>query len=127
MLKTEILSEQLEQRGKSVEAFRPIVSRMLQDVQERLTYLAQTYIRDEISGYVIQAADLNYPEKLLTQQTTKEEPDSSTTTSTTMIPFKSIYKTWFPTLERTLVCLSKLYLTVDVCTLLMLYCLRPVE
>jgi hypothetical protein len=38
----------------------------------------------------------------------------SGTTNTAMIPFRGLYKTWFPTLERTLVCLSKLYLTVDV-------------
>ena len=29
------------------------------------------------------------------------------------MPYKRYYKTWFPTLERTLVCLSKLYLAVD--------------
>ena len=109
MLKTEIINEQLVTRGKSVEAFKPIVDRMLQDVQERLTFLAQTYIRDEITSYLPLPEDLNYPEKLSETDTTSS---SNNNNSNTMMPFKSLYRTWYPTLERTLVCLSKLYLTV---------------
>jgi hypothetical protein len=118
MLKTQIISEHLEQRGKSVEAFRPIVERMLQDVQERLIFLAQTYIRDEISGYVASPADLMYPEKLMQQEA---ESTTDNNLRNNIMPFKTIYKTWFPTLERTLVCLSKLYLSVDVIKCISLY------
>jgi hypothetical protein len=125
MLKSEIINEQLVTRGKSVEAFKPIVDRMLQDVQERLTFLAQTYIRDEITGYVPSPADLNYPEKLSESDTGASSSTSSATSSNnnnnTMMPFKSLYRTWFPTLERTLVCLSKLYLTVNVCSIIRIY------
>lgn len=75
LLKTEISVEQLEQRGylcvllpnvpgDSVVPFKAIVRRMIQDVQERLTFLAQTYIRDEIAAYVPSDEDLDYPKKL---------------------------------------------------------------
>lgn len=32
----------------------------------------------------------------------------------TLMPFKRIHLSWYPTLEKTLVCLSKIYLTLDV-------------
>jgi hypothetical protein len=65
LLRTEIISDHLEQRGKSVEAFTPIVLRMLQDIQERLTFLAQSFIRAMISSYEPEPQDLNYPQRLL--------------------------------------------------------------
>lgn len=37
---------------------------MLEDVQERLVYRTQVYIRDEILGYKPSPGDIAYPEKL---------------------------------------------------------------
>ena len=37
---------------------------MLEDVQERLVYRTQVYIRNEILGYKPSPGDIAYPEKL---------------------------------------------------------------
>lgn len=37
---------------------------MLEDVQERLVYRANIYIRDDIRGYKPSPGDIAYPEKL---------------------------------------------------------------
>lgn len=46
-------------------AFKPVVTRLIEDVQERLIFVAQTYMRDKITDYVPKPADLNYPDKLI--------------------------------------------------------------
>ncbi|XP_020531892.1 conserved oligomeric Golgi complex subunit 3 isoform X1 [Amborella trichopoda] len=50
ILKVEVLGEQLGRRGESVAGLRPTVDRILADVHERLTFRAQTYVRDELIG-----------------------------------------------------------------------------
>eukprot|EP01018_Ginkgo_biloba_P033825 Gb_40518 [translate_table: standard] len=50
ILKTEVLEEQLVRRGESVAGLRPTVLRILADVHERLTFRAQTHVRDEFYG-----------------------------------------------------------------------------
>lgn len=107
LLRTEILDEKLGQKGQSVEAFKPIVKRMLQDVQERLTYLTFLYIRDEIKTFIPSQTDLDYPRRL-TAPIQNLPPNEHS-----LLPFKSKYQ-WYPTLERTLTALSRLYLAVDV-------------
>ena len=47
-----------------LQAFHQVVSQMLQDVQERLVFRSNIYIRDEIRGYLPSSGDLAYPEKL---------------------------------------------------------------
>jgi hypothetical protein len=47
-----------------VSSFKTVARRMIQDVQERITYLAQTYIRDEIINFSPVSEDLDYPNKL---------------------------------------------------------------
>ncbi|KAJ8548453.1 hypothetical protein ON010_g11219 [Phytophthora cinnamomi] len=56
-------------------------------------YAEPKYIRDEIEGYVPTAADLDYPAKLIAAEQTGA----------------SLYATWYPSLEHTLMCLSKGY------------------
>lgn len=48
ILKAEVLDEQLGRKGEAVAGLRPTVDRTLADVQERLTFRAQTYMRDEV-------------------------------------------------------------------------------
>lgn len=77
----------------------------------------QTYIRDSITGFSPTVEDLDYPAKLATtgsgsQQVTGEE--SSVSSSTLLKALRKGYESWYPTLERTLMMLSKLYRSVDI-------------
>ncbi|GAM26061.1 hypothetical protein SAMD00019534_092360 [Acytostelium subglobosum LB1] len=100
LVRNEILEDIIEQSTKYSNGLKLAVQRMLQDIQERLLFLIQTYIRDEIRTFSPKPEDMDYPNHL---QSLKEE----TTTG------GSMYSTWYPTLEKTLTCLSKLYLVVD--------------
>jgi hypothetical protein len=55
---------QMAKRGDSVAAFKPIVTKLIQDIQERLIFVAQTFIYDNIANFVPQPQDLDYPNKL---------------------------------------------------------------
>ena len=50
--------------AEQLQAFHSVASQMLQDVQERLVYRANIYIRDDIRAYKPSPGDLAYPEKL---------------------------------------------------------------
>jgi hypothetical protein len=41
-----------------------MLQRTLADIQERLTFRAQAFVREEIAGFVPKAGDLDYPERL---------------------------------------------------------------
>lgn len=105
ILKAEILDEQLQRRGETAAGLRPTILRILADVQERLTFRAQTFMRDEIANYMPSPEDLDYP-KMLQQAMESvgatEEEDG-----------RDAYALWYLPLERTLACLSKLYRCVD--------------
>ncbi|XP_050363427.1 conserved oligomeric Golgi complex subunit 3 [Argentina anserina] len=101
ILKVEVLGEQLSRRSESLAGLRPTLERILADVHERLTFRARTHIRDEISNYLPLDEDLDYPAKLEKAATDELE--------TTSDDENLVFKTWYPPLEKTLSCLSKLY------------------
>ncbi|KAK6784044.1 hypothetical protein RDI58_017498 [Solanum bulbocastanum] len=102
ILKVEVLGEQLSRRGESLAGLRPTLDRILADVHERLTFRARTYIRDEIANYLPSDEDLDYPKKL--EQSVSAELDSPSTEQK-----QDVSGTWYPPLEKTVSCLSKLY------------------
>lgn len=61
IVKGEILDDQIYRRGKPVGCLRPLVEATLSDIQERLTYRAQAYIKEEIGGFVPSPGELDYP------------------------------------------------------------------
>lgn len=121
-------------------AFEGVCSQMLEDVQERFVYRTHIYIREEILGYNPSPGDLSYPEKLeimekiaeklkqqqMTQSQQGNESDTGSISSTSselqpMSPGGNSHLSpqdqhgmWFPTLRRTLICLSKLFRCLDV-------------
>ncbi|KAL8233145.1 hypothetical protein R6Q57_002923 [Mikania cordata] len=99
ILKIEVIGEQLNRRSESLAGIRPILDRILADIHERLTFRARTHIRDEIANYLPLDEDLDYPRKLEQSAETKSDSDSSL----------DVFKTWYPPLEKTVSCLSKLY------------------
>ncbi|KAL7133315.1 hypothetical protein ABFS83_12G132400 [Erythranthe nasuta] len=102
ILKVEVLAEQVSRRGESLAGLRPTFERILADVHERLTFRARTHIRDEIANYIPLDEDLDYPAKLEQLAEIKSETSSS-------VQSPDISKTWYPPLEKTISCLSKLY------------------
>ncbi|XP_065849843.1 conserved oligomeric Golgi complex subunit 3 [Euphorbia lathyris] len=102
ILKVEVLGEQLSRRSESLAGIRPTLERILADVHERLTFRARTHIRDEIASFIPSEEDLDYPAKLERSVETKSE-------NTSIEETPEVFKTWYPPLEKTLSCLSKLY------------------
>ncbi|XP_034225114.1 conserved oligomeric Golgi complex subunit 3 isoform X2 [Prunus dulcis] len=101
ILKVEVLGEQLSRRSESLAGLRPTLERILADVHERLTFRARTHIRDEIANYFPLDEDLDYPAKL--------ERSVADNLETTTADENLVFKTWYPPLEKTISCLSKLY------------------
>ncbi|KAG5608589.1 hypothetical protein H5410_019870 [Solanum commersonii] len=106
ILKVEVLGEQLSRRGESLAGLRPTLDRILADVHERLTFRARTYIRDEIANYLPSDEDLDYPKKL--ELSVSAELDSPSTELN-----QDVSGTWYPPLEKTISCLSKLYCSLE--------------
>ncbi|KAI5071033.1 hypothetical protein GOP47_0013284 [Adiantum capillus-veneris] len=105
ILKGEVLEEELGRRGDSVAGLKPTITRILADVQERLTFRAQTHMRDEIANYLPSAEDLDYPAKL--------EREASIIANLEDEEGRDTYGTLYPPLEKTLSCLSKLYRSLE--------------
>ncbi|CAN6852548.1 unnamed protein product [Brassica oleracea] len=103
ILKVEVLGEQSARQSEPLAGLRPTLQRILADVNERLTFRARTYIRDEIANYIPSYEDLDYPGKL--------ERSANTPSDTNLGDDENadVFKTWYPPLEKTLSCLSKLY------------------
>lgn len=95
VLQSEVIESVIQPRTTTVGFTEPVMHRMIQDAQERLILCMQKYIRDEIEGFTPTAADLDYPNKLMSSS-------------------GSMYATWYPSLEHTLLCLSKVYHFVNV-------------
>ncbi|KAL5572282.1 hypothetical protein UlMin_021879 [Ulmus minor] len=102
ILKVEVRGEQLSRRTESLAGLRPTLLRILADVHERLTFRARTYIRDEIANYLPLDEDLDYPAKL--EQSVEKNPETTSAEENA-----DVFKSWYPPLEKTLSCLSKLY------------------
>ncbi|XP_071732125.1 conserved oligomeric Golgi complex subunit 3-like isoform X2 [Rutidosis leptorrhynchoides] len=102
ILKIEAMGEQLSRRSEFLAGIRPTLDRILADIRERLTFRARTHIRDEIANYLPLEKDLDYPGKLEQSAETNPDPNSLDQSS-------DVFKTWYPPLEKTVSCLSKLY------------------
>lgn len=121
--------------AEALEAFGRIIKQMLQDVQERLVFRAHIYLQSDILQYRPSPGDLAYPDKLemmesiaqsLQETATLKRSDSrasmlSINSTEVEQTFKSrtgnspadLHGMWYPTVRRTLVCLSRLYRCVD--------------
>jgi hypothetical protein len=75
ILKVEVLGDQSARQSEPLAGLRPTLQRILADVNERLTFRARTYIRDEIANYTPSDEDLDYPAKLEGSPNTTSETD----------------------------------------------------
>ncbi|KAJ8253497.1 hypothetical protein GJAV_G00213790 [Gymnothorax javanicus] len=142
ILKNEMLEDHVHNNAGQLAAFDAVVKQMLEDVQERLVYRTHIYIQTDIIGYNPAPGDLAYPEKLEMMekiaQSLKEEqmklasPESSfsevqledpsakkssggveASRPQASVSPADLHGMWYPTVRRTLVCLSKLYRCID--------------
>ena len=90
VLKNDVIEDQVNSKGESLEAFGHLALQMLEDSQERLSYRTQAYIQSDITNFLPSPGDLAYPSKL------NEDLSNQ-------------YGMWYPTVRRSLICLSKLY------------------
>ena len=104
-LKSEIL-EDITKKTENALALEPALRRIMSDVQERLIFRAQTYVKDQVGNYRATADDLDFPAKLVRALQAKSKGDD----------VEDDITNWYPPLERTLTCLSKLYRSVEVKT-----------
>lgn len=73
VMKTEILGDEVPRRGVAGAAFAPSAVRAIADAQERIIYRAEVFVRDEIRGFVPSADEVDYPEKILSQNRLRAE------------------------------------------------------
>ncbi|XP_017105725.2 conserved oligomeric Golgi complex subunit 3 [Drosophila bipectinata] len=140
ILRIEMLEEHVQQNPAALEAFATIAHQLLQDVQERLVFRAHLYLQSDIQNFNPSAGDLAYPEKLEMMESialSLQEPAPlrrSDSRASMISSVSSVVETesvdtayrvkqmnspadlhgmWYPTVRRTLVCLSRLYRCVD--------------
>ena len=68
---------------------------MLADIQERMIYRAQTFLRDEVGNYIPSSMDIDYPKKLMF---------CNNLTKKNSLNLSSQSALWYPPLEKTLKC-----------------------
>jgi hypothetical protein len=114
-------TEDLFHPSSPLYSFSKSIQRLIADVQERLIYRAQTYVRETIQKYQHTKADLDYPAKLLKpadastpSAAAQEDPASMMPSSSAPTSREQLFASWHPALERTLMCLSKLFRCVEV-------------
>ncbi|KAI2660931.1 Conserved oligomeric Golgi complex subunit 3 [Labeo rohita] len=139
ILKNEMLEDHVQNNVVQLAAFDAVVKQMLEDVQERLVYRTHIYIQTDIIGYKPAPGDLAYPDKLemmekiaqslkeeqmkltsnnsfsdvqLEESDNKKLMSSDSRLQSTVSP-ADLHGMWYPTVRRTLVCLSKLYRCID--------------
>lgn len=109
ILKNEILIENVKNNNQDLESFEQICTQLLEDVQERFVYRTHIYIKDEIRDYNPSSGDLAYPEKLEIMEKIAASLIQSPNESDNHVSPADIHGMWFPTVRRSLICLSKLY------------------
>ncbi|XP_023014719.2 conserved oligomeric Golgi complex subunit 3 [Leptinotarsa decemlineata] len=137
ILRTELLNDRVvdsEQLTKYVE----VITQLLHDVEERLVFRTNVFFQHDLLGYKPSPGDLAYPEKLLQMENialdlrdrrsdsrssvvSLESQEVAHINAAQMAHFRSytgnspadLHGMWYPTVKRTLVCLSRLYFCLD--------------
>ncbi len=107
----------MQKKVENLSAFETVCFQLLEDVQMRFVYRTHIYIKDEILNYSPSGGDLTYPEKLIImkqiqdslKKESEERENKLSLDSKLAVSPADAHGMWFPTLKRTLICLSKLY------------------
>ncbi|CAG9766598.1 unnamed protein product [Ceutorhynchus assimilis] len=135
ILKNEMLSEKVLQ-DPHLTKYIDVIKQLLEDVEERLVFRTNVFFKRDLNDYKPSPGDLAYPEKLLQMENIVVElrerrPDSRASIvslesqevaninhpthlrSYTGNSPADLHGMWYPTVKRTLVCLSRLYFCLD--------------
>ena len=119
LIQTEINPRDEEALGYKA-AMRPTLSIILADVQERVTFRVQQYLTEYVQMYQIKAEDVDYPNRLEqlynsvgSLDASRSNKNSKSEVSTPTSARRENFQQWFPPLERTLRCLSRMYCCVS--------------
>jgi hypothetical protein len=130
----QVLQEQLGRRVTGMDALRPMLARSLADLQERLIYRCQAYIKDNVASYAPSAEDVDFPAKLEKLAEAEKQDAAAVAAAAAAAEAGSSeiqeegaegqgaaapaaqadpYSVWYLPLRSTLLVLSKLYRAVD--------------
>lgn len=141
ILKNDILVN-VDYEREALDAFGNVVMELLRDIQERLVFRSHIYFRTDILNYHPSSGDLAYPDKLqmmmnIVTASNQQQVDSGRESRASRLPLRrvdsvlSVTSTssqqkpmtitdlqgmWYPTIRRTLQCLSRLYRCIDLQT-----------
>jgi hypothetical protein len=108
------------QQGRTKRDLAPVLAavfRLHKDVQEKLIFRVQMCIRNEIKGYQISSADLNYPDVFFALDPDRaEEPSAAAREGGAQEPPRGFQSGWFPTMQWTLEILAKIYRVLEMPT-----------
>lgn len=107
--------------------FSTLLKPILQDIQTRLVFRAQSIIQAEVANYQPKNEDLDYPNKLIQAEKRRQKDglkSKRSQNSTTFVdhrhtplksrlPAQDVQETWYPTLRKTLWVLSRLHTYVN--------------
>ncbi|KAI3382143.1 hypothetical protein SNEBB_011136 [Seison nebaliae] len=81
------------------------IYQLIRDLQERLIFRADIYIQTEIENYQWSSSDIDYPNKLMMIEQIQNNISHQSSEPSAV----DMHGLWYPTLRRSLICLSKLY------------------
>ncbi|KRZ37448.1 Conserved oligomeric Golgi complex subunit 3 [Trichinella pseudospiralis] len=117
-LRTKILDERCYTNDVTDVVYKglaKVLEELLGDLTERLLYRSQMFAANEIGNYNPAEGDLAYPEKLIMiREISKSMASSGEDTNNIG---SNIQGLWYPTVRRTVMCLSKLYRCLDATSL----------
>ncbi|EZA54844.1 Conserved oligomeric Golgi complex subunit [Ooceraea biroi] len=117
ILRIEMLDEHVQNNFEPLGGFGNICLQLLHDVQERLVFRAHLYLQSDVLNYNPSSGDLAYPEKLKMMEdiaeSIREETRQTRMKKISVSSPADLHAMWYPTVRRTLVCLSRLYRCVD--------------
>ncbi|KRZ10579.1 Conserved oligomeric Golgi complex subunit 3 [Trichinella zimbabwensis] len=124
-LRTKILDERCYTNDGTDVVYKglaKVLEELLGDLTERLLYRSQMFAANEIGNYNPAEGDLAYPEKLImikeiskSMASNVEETNNIGSASSGSVA--DIQGLWYPTVRRTVMCLSKLYRCLDATSL----------
>ncbi|KAK4871742.1 hypothetical protein RN001_015866 [Aquatica leii] len=137
ILRSEMLNDQI-QSNDTLTKFKEVILQLLEDIEERLVFRTHIFFHNDLKSYQPSPGDLAYPEKLEQMEIITEELAENRTESRSSVTsiesqevatinaghvgqFRSytgnspadLHGMWYPTVKRTLVCLSRLYCCLD--------------
>ncbi|EFP83929.1 uncharacterized protein PGTG_09642 [Puccinia graminis f. sp. tritici CRL 75-36-700-3] len=122
------MDSNLIEANQSQFKFSTLLKPVLQDIQTRLVFRAQSIIQSEVANYLPKSEDLDYPNKLIQADQKRQQSgqkskrfnnphptllDRPHAPLKSRLPAEGVQENWYPTLRKTLWVLSRLHTYVN--------------